>query len=558
MKKNAALYLRSSKDRKDVSPDAQRRALTALAEERGLTVVEEFIDAVESGKDENRPGFQRLKLAVRNPNRGWSTVLMHDTSRLSRRRVISMIFEEIDCKRNGVTVVYRTLPDVDPLTEIVLKSVMVAWDEYHSVSSKQKGLAGMGENVRAGFRAGGRAPTGYRLNKISTGKIRDGAAVTKSVLELDPETADGIGKYLRARAAGEPRIRAKRQAGIADMKDTTLISVEWNALTYAGHTVWNVHAEREDGAYVGGSKRRPRSEWLIQRDTHPALITDDEAEQLLGRLELQAKSRAGAAKAQRDRDSDALLGGMLFTPAGGKWWAEADRYRCAGSGRSISRATIEAQVIDQVLSDIATPDFAPAMLKATRAALASDTDPAALRAVEAEVARLAEQISRTLDLAAQLADPAPALRKIEDLERQRAERVLHLQHLQAEAERASWISKVSVADVQRVLANLAEDAKDAGRGELLRPVILSVVERVEIDPETLSGGISYRVAAHGSRVRAESDTQKTTPDHKSGVNVASPRGFELNPRLMLAYRRPFRFVPPPPGRPSAARRRRAA
>lgn len=525
MKKQAALYLRSSKDRKDVSPDAQRRALTALAAERGLTVVEEFIDAVESGKDENRPGFQRLKLAVRNPARGWSTVLMHDTSRLSRRRVISMIFEEIDCKRNGVAVVYRTLPEVDPLTEIVLKSVMVAWDEYHSVSSKQKGLAGMGENVRAGFRAGGRAPAGYRLRKIATGKVREGADVTKSVLEPDPELADRLGHYLRERVAGTPRIRAKREAGIDAMKDTTLIGVEWNALTYAGHTVWNVHAEREDGAYVGGNKRRPRSEWLIQRDTHPALITDAEAEKLLGRLEHQAKGRAAAGKAQRDRDSGALLGGMLFAPDGAKWWAESDRYRCGGKGRSIVRADIERQVIERVLLDIAAPEFAPAMLKATRAALASDTDPAAVRALANEVAALAAQISRTLDLAAQLDDPGPALRKIDELERRRAEQAMKLQHLQLEQERAGQLGKISLDDVRRVLAELTAEMQETGRGDLLRPVILSVVERIELDPETLDGSISYRVA---------------TP--RSGVNVASPRGFELNPRMTLCCQRPFRLV----------------
>ena len=511
MNNNAALYLRSSKDRKDVSPDAQRRALHELAKTRGLTVVEEFVDAVESGKDDNRPGFQKLIKAVRNPARGWSTVLLHDTSRLSRRRVISLIFEEIDCKNNGVTVVYKTLPDVDPLTEIVLKSVMVAWDEYHSISSKQKGLAGMSENVRAGFRAGGRAPTGYTLRKVATGAIREGEAVTKSVLEPDPAIADALACYLRERAAGVPRLRAKRKAGMQDAKDTTLISIEWNALTYAGHTVWNVHAERQGGSYIGGSKRRPRSEWVIQRDTHSALISDDEAEQLLGRLELQAKGRASAAAAQRDRDSAALLGGLLYAPDGSKWWAETDRYRWDrnGQARSISKATIESQVIDRVLEDLASPGFAPALVHATRASLANDTDPAALRRIAAEVAELEAQISRTMDLAAQLSDAAPALRKVDELERKRAERALKLQHLEVEAERASWISKVGVADVARMLASISADAKETGRGEALRPVILSVIDRVEVDPQTLSGSICYRVAAP-----------------ESGVKLASPRGFE--------------------------------
>jgi hypothetical protein len=143
--------------------------------------------------------------------------------------------------------------------------------------------------------------------------------VTKSVLEPDPATADAITVYLRERTAGVPRWRAKQKAGLTAAKDTTLIGIEWNALTYAGHTIWNVHAERQGGEYVGGSKRRPRSDWLIKRDTHPALISDDEAERLLGLLEQKTKDRAARAPVQRDRESSALLGGLLYAPDGAKW-----------------------------------------------------------------------------------------------------------------------------------------------------------------------------------------------------------------------------------------------
>ena len=34
------------------------------------------------------------------------------------------------------------------------------------------------------------------------------------------------------------------------------IGLEWNALTYAGHTVWNVHNETRGSGYKGGTKRR--------------------------------------------------------------------------------------------------------------------------------------------------------------------------------------------------------------------------------------------------------------------------------------------------------------
>jgi hypothetical protein len=75
-------------------------------------------------------------------------------------------------------------------------------DEVHSMLSREKGLAGMAENVRRGHRAGGRAPIGYRLERIPTGAIRDGAPVTKSKLEPS-EQAPAIAAISKARAAGE-------------------------------------------------------------------------------------------------------------------------------------------------------------------------------------------------------------------------------------------------------------------------------------------------------------------------------------------------------------------
>ena len=80
----AVLYLRSSKDRSDVSIDAQRRQLQELAEDRGLQIVNEYADAVVSGKDDDRPAFQKMLREMRNPKRGWDLVLVLDTARIAR------------------------------------------------------------------------------------------------------------------------------------------------------------------------------------------------------------------------------------------------------------------------------------------------------------------------------------------------------------------------------------------------------------------------------------------------------------------------------------------
>ncbi|MFZ6676077.1 hypothetical protein [Undibacterium sp. Xuan67W] len=91
----------------------------------------------------------------------------------------AIVFEEMEAKRRNVTIIYRSLPGSAPITDMLLKFILQAMDEWHSLTSKQKGLVGMSENVKQGFRTSGRAPFGYSLDKFSTGAIRDGEPVTR-------------------------------------------------------------------------------------------------------------------------------------------------------------------------------------------------------------------------------------------------------------------------------------------------------------------------------------------------------------------------------------------
>ena len=108
---NAAVYLRSSKDRHDVSIASQERELQKLAKSKDLQIVREYVDVVESAKNEFRPAFQELMRDVRSPARGWDTLLTLDTSRLSRRRYVSLVFKH-DAKKNGVQILYAKMPEV--------------------------------------------------------------------------------------------------------------------------------------------------------------------------------------------------------------------------------------------------------------------------------------------------------------------------------------------------------------------------------------------------------------------------------------------------------------
>ena len=479
---NAVAYLRSSKDRSDVSIAAQRRALTDLASSRSLTIVDEFVDAVESGKDEDRPGFQRLLGELKSPARTWSTLLVLDTSRIARRRYLALIVEN-ECAKRSVAIVYKNVPDTDEVTAMLLKSILQAMDEWHSLNSKAKGLAGMAENVRQGWRAGGRAPRGYQLEAHSTGAIREGQAVTKTKLAPNDD-APVMTDYLALRAANVPRDQAAKRAG-ATWSLSSLHSTDWQALTYAGHTVWNMHTERVKGGT--GDKRRPRSEWMIQRDTHPALITTDQAEAIL----LQCET---AQAGRRRRASPMLLTGLVESADGRRWHGDGCGSYRLGKGKKISAKRLDSAVINRIEKDLSADD-----------AIASEIEARLTK----KLAALDRKITRLLDLAVDMDDTSAVLRTVQQLEKDRSKCLADIEQAQAQARQAAVLTVTTPEAVRALLRHLIDDIRmqiSFGDVTEARTAIGEIVERVELDDQATTVTINYSLA--------------------TGDNVASRRGFE--------------------------------
>jgi site-specific DNA recombinase len=491
----AALYLRSSKDRSDVSIAAQRHALVELAKAKSLPIIAEYSDAVESGKDDQRPGYQALLRDLGKRGRPWSTILAYDTSRIARRTFIAQTLQH-EAKKQGVSILYVKVPEADPITTVILQNVFQAMDEVHSLMSREKGLAGMAENVRRGFRAGGRAPIGYRLERVATAAVREGQAVMKSRLAPDPQ-APAIAAYLRARAAGQHGTAAAKRLGLV-VSRSTLVDVEWNALTYAGHTVWNMRRPK-DGQAAGS--RRPRSEWQIQRNTHTALITDAEAEALLSRLE----ARTGLFT--RNRGSDYLLSGLLVRSDGKPWHGDRGSYRTAGG--SIDAEILERAMLEQFSIDFAAPAIVQAFAREARKLQDELVDRSELEAARAGVVDVEKRMAKLTGLIEFAREPRPILARLDELEEERRAAAERLMRAQDAQERVRVLEAITEADVAQLLAGIATSMGDLDR-EALKGVLRAWIGRIELDPATRAGRVVYRLTL-------------------SRDKVASPRGFE--PRL---------------------------
>jgi site-specific DNA recombinase len=491
MKNRAAAYLRSSKDRSDVSIDAQRRALHELAIARSLSIVEEFSDAVESGKDDDRAGFQQLLRAVRQKRFDWIIAL--DTSRIARRRHLALIFEH-ECEKAKVRVLYKNVPaDTDPITEMLLKSILQAMDEWHSLTSRAKGLAGMAENVRQGWRAGGRAPRGYKLEHHPTGAIRDGEPVMKSRLALDDEAAPLMRLYLRARAEGKSRARALQLSGM-DIPTATLIGIEWQALTYAGHTVWNVHSEVTKDGYAGGTKRRPREEWIVKEDTHPALITTEEAETILRIVSRGAEQRATM------RDHTYLLAGLLQTPDGGSWSGDQGSYYRVGSrGPRVLCRRVDDAILERLDGDLQSDETVDRIIRSMRNLVEEPADGRTIAATQKKIQSLDGKISALIDVIAE-SEPGSSgayRRQVAAYEAQRAALVSEVEEMQASRSRASQAAQITPDAVRGMLTTVLREIREQPT-EQQRVAISTLVDKIELDPDTLACRMHYRIEGGNS------------------------------------------------------------
>jgi site-specific DNA recombinase len=339
----------------------------------------------------------------------------------------------------------------------------------------------MAENVRQGFRAGGRAPYGFRLVSIDTGKVRDGQAVTKSRLEPDQATAPKIAAWLVGRSQGKNGRQLADELGI-ELAKSTLAHLEWSALTYA----------------------RPRGEWIIQRDTHIALINESTAEAILARLEGKK-----AGRSTRARISDYLLAGLVQTPDGRAWHGNAGNYRVGGS--NIKAELLEESVLQQLAIDLRGDAMVKIMTDTARAAQ-QPGDGHELQALQAALREIDQRIDKLTGLLEETDTPAPLLRRIEDLEKSREETYQRCTRLEEETQRAKALASVKESDVRRMLTALSEDMAMLDRDHL-KDFIKSMVEAVSLDPSTRAGEIRYRISPG------------------SGVMLASPRGSALNPTL---------------------------
>ena len=285
--KVTALYCRLSLedggDNESMSISNQKLMLKEFAEKNGMFQYEYYVDDGYTGRNFNRPSFQRMIADIESGKIG--CVITKDLSRLGRNYIEAGSYIEIFFPKHNVR--YIAITDgVDSLTrqEMDITPFKNILNDMYSRDISKKVLAGRMTRSRQGKFCGGQPPLGLMRDPDDKGH-----------LILDPETAPVIRKIYDMALDGWGCMRIAKQlmedkVPITRIKGNTDCDVNYyawggsrinhilrNPFYKGAHLVCRTH---QKGIRSGTVNFIPREDWEIIENCHEAIVSPEEWEQV--------------------------------------------------------------------------------------------------------------------------------------------------------------------------------------------------------------------------------------------------------------------------------------
>ncbi len=303
----AALYLRVSTAKQaeqDVSIPDQKRQGEAYCADKGLSVVDIFIEAGASATTDKRPEFQRMIEAGTAKPAMFDVIVVHSFSRFFRDH-FELEFYVRKLAKNGVKLLSITQEIGDDPVHVMMRQIMALFDEYQSKENAKHTLRAMKENARQGFWNGSRPPIGYRLVVAEQRGER-----VKKRLEIDPLHADTVRLIfqLAHEGLGDGPLGVK---SIVNHLNEKRIRTRPGGLWGVGA----VHQILTRQTYIGvhefnrlAKGKRPNDKADVIKVEVPPIISEEQFNAVQARL----RSRQPAAMNPAVASSPSLLTGVLF------------------------------------------------------------------------------------------------------------------------------------------------------------------------------------------------------------------------------------------------------
>lgn len=157
----AVIYARySSHGQQEQSIDGQLRDCYAFAARQGYSIVSEYIDRALTGRNDDRPDFQRMLSDAKKKQ--FQYIIVWKLDRFARNRYDSAV-HKAELKKCGVRVISATENITDEPEGIMLEGLLESLAEYYSANLSKHVKRGMRECVLAGHYTGGIPPYGFKV-----------------------------------------------------------------------------------------------------------------------------------------------------------------------------------------------------------------------------------------------------------------------------------------------------------------------------------------------------------------------------------------------------------
>ena len=275
----AAIYLRLSKEDREInnSIDMQREITTQYAKEHKYKIIDEYIDNGYSGILSSRPGLNKMMIdIIRNKI---NMVIVKDMSRLTRDKNMTSYYTDIFFPDNDVRLISVTeyidtgeryeIDDVVALRGIVNQSYLE--DISKKIKAVKRNLKEQGKFIE------GSVPYGYKKDLEDKNKLVIDENVSPIIKEIYSSFLNGKKPLEIAKDLNKKKIKTASQ--YLNLKNKgkywtkSMVNRILTSPIYAGNLVLN--------KYVNDLKLKktiatPKHQYEIKRNTHPAIITQEE------------------------------------------------------------------------------------------------------------------------------------------------------------------------------------------------------------------------------------------------------------------------------------------
>ncbi len=268
-KLKAVAYARFSSDRQRVeSIDAQLRAIHKFADEKGIPIVDEYIDKAQSARSDDRIAFQQM---IEDIDKGkFNVIIVHKSDRFARNKVDASAYRALFRQKKIVLMSVTEPMLTDSPASVLFESIIDGVNEYYSMNLALEVEKGKRENALKGMSTGGRPPLGYDLDPKTKMLVLNEveAQAVKLIFEM---RANGYGYGAIRDALNNKGFKTKEGNPFGK---NSLYSILRNE-KYTGVYVYNLRSSKNADGTFNSHSYKDESEIIRTEDAVPQIISKD-------------------------------------------------------------------------------------------------------------------------------------------------------------------------------------------------------------------------------------------------------------------------------------------